>query len=327
MENKDSQIIEYKYPKKKYLCKEENKEELEDFLISTNLTDIKLNPKAFEGIYFYGCDIETEDSISSDTNKVNIMRKARKQKCFQEQIKKYVQNYYISGLILMGNPINDKKKFIFYLRMKEDRETVIESEILSEEQKSKYKSDRNIEAIYKFKFTKNEKDLSEMVQTKKTSEEAQCIANYLNICLGKVLKKCGYTKDRTTKKILYYNKEDLKNTIAIENRKQPKIVFFPAMKAVCESYDGGNIFIKLLPKRILKTKYTFGDYFDSLKSTSSDLNEVMKIFKSKVINKKGIKIYAQGFIKIEDVIYEDPYKITFNDKNAQKMTLGEYYTN
>ena len=326
MENKDSKIIEYKYPKKKYLNEEENKEELEDFIISTNLTDVKLNPKAFEGIYLYGCDIEIEEPLSLDVNKVNIMRKARMQKCFQEQIKKYVQNYYISGLVLMGNPITDKKKLIFYLRMKEDKGKIIESEILSEQQKSEYKSDKNKGVIYKFKFIKNEKDLSEMDQIKKTTEEAQCIANYLNICLGKILKKCGYTKDRTTKKVLFYNKEDSKNTVAIENRKQAKIVFLPAIKAVCESYDGGNIFIKLLPKRILKTKYTFGDYFDSLKATSSDLNEAMKIFKSKVINKKGIKIYDQGFIKIEDVIYEDPYNITFNDKNSQKMTLGEYYT-
>ena len=35
----------------------------------------------------------------------------------------------------------------------------------------------------------------------KNSGEAQCVANYLNICLGKILKKGEYTKDRTSRKI------------------------------------------------------------------------------------------------------------------------------
>ena len=324
MENQESKSKEknnYPFPKKKYLNEEENKNDLDgNFVISTNLTYLKLNKDAIKGVYLFGCDIEEENQILSDLNQVNIMRKARKQKCFQERIKKYVPDYYISGLILMGKPISEKKKFKFYLRIKEENEgnegKIVESEILDE-----LPENGNLNGnIYRFKFKKNKKDLSEM-DKEKDSGEAQCVANYLNICLGKLLKKCGYTKDRSTRKILYYNKNEAKNAQEIDNKSS--FVYFPALKAVCEAYDGGNIFMKLLPKKLLKTKYTYADYFNSIEA--NDLNEVIEIFKNKVINKKGIKIYDQGFIKIEDVIYEDPYKIIFLDKNSKEMSVGEYY--
>ena len=41
------------------------------------------------------------------------MRRERKLKYFQEEIKKYASDYYISGLVLMGKPINDIKILTF----------------------------------------------------------------------------------------------------------------------------------------------------------------------------------------------------------------------
>ena len=150
--------------------------------------------------------------------------------------------------------------------------------------------------------------------------ESECVANYLNICLGKILKKCGYTKDRSSRKILYYNKKDAKNAQYIE---KSNFLFFPALKAVCESYEGGKIYMKLLPKKLLKTNYTFADYFYDIKS--NDIEEVLDIFKNKVINKRGIKTYDQALLKIEDVIYDNPYKVYFRDKNNNKLSVGDYY--
>ena len=81
--------------------------------ILTNLTALKLNPNAIKDVYLYGCDIEEENHISDEFNPVHLMRTARKMKCFQEHIKKYVPDYYISGLILMGRPKKDKKNSNF----------------------------------------------------------------------------------------------------------------------------------------------------------------------------------------------------------------------
>ena len=305
------------FPEKKFLDKNKDKADIEDSIkISTNLSRLKLNPQAIKGVYLYGCDIEPDKQISDDFNPVHTMRRARKLKCFQSKIKEYVPNYYISGLILMGRPSEETKeikKFKFYLLFKEI-EGKTEGEILEHKPKGEYKGD-----LYKFKFKRKKQDLTEMEESDKPGE-SECISNYLNICLGKVLKKCGYTKDRSSRRILYYNKNEAENAEILDK----DFLFFSALKAVCETYEGGKIYMKLLPKKLLKTKYKYADYFYDIKS--NDINEVLDIFKQDVINRKGIKIYDQGLMKIEDVIFEDPYKVTFKDKNSQIMTVGDYYS-
>ena len=81
-----------------------------------------------------------------------------------------MENYYISGLVLMGKPKEiNKKKFKFYLKVDESKE-VFDGEILEklpEEVKGK---------IYKFKFKRKKEDLSKMMEDK-NSGEAQCVAN------------------------------------------------------------------------------------------------------------------------------------------------------
>ena len=314
-ENTNQNQILYKYPEKKYL--DPNDKELDNLQISTNLALLELNPNAIKGVYLYGCDIEQEYHQSEDYNPVYVMRKARKIKCFQQEIKNNVSDYYISGLVLMGRPIDDIKKFKFYLKMKEV-DGKIDGEILESKPKT---IDKN-EKIYKFKFKKKKKDLYEMGELKE-SGDAQCVANYLNICLGKLLKKCGYTKDRSSRKILYYNKDDADKAVSIY---KSNFLCFSALKAVCETFDGGKIYMKILPKKLLKTNYTYEDYFYSIKTKNNTIKEILEQFKIDVINKRGIKTYDQGIIKIEDVVFENPYKIFFKDKNGNNMTVGDYYT-
>ena len=112
--------IKIKFPIKKYLDLNKNQNDLEPIYISTNLTSLKLNPQAIKGVYLYGCDVEEEFQVSEDFNSVSIMRTARKVKSFQEEIKKYVSDYYISGLILMGKPLKEDKKFKFYMKLKKE---------------------------------------------------------------------------------------------------------------------------------------------------------------------------------------------------------------
>jgi hypothetical protein len=305
-------------PKKKIDVKNQN--DLDFIQISTNLSQIELNVKAINGVYLFGCDIEEEKQISQDPNPVNTMRKARKCKCFQEELKKYVSNYYISGLVLMGKPINDTKKFKFYLKTREIDKVFIDPEIFE----SKPKNIEKDEKVFKFKFKRKKKDLSEMKEEDNESGDAQCVANYLNICLGKILKRCGYTKDRTTRKILYYNKQDAEGAQRIG---KSDYLYFPALKAVCETYEEGKIYMKLLPKKLLRTSYSYEDYFYSLqeKYPHSNFEEIFKIFTTNVVQKRGIKIYDQSLIKIEEIIYENPYEIYFKDRNEKKWNVGDYY--
>ena len=323
MENEESSLQNENnnaYPPKKKIDTK-NQNDLEFIQISTNLSQIELNVKAINGVYLFGCDIEEEIQISQDFNPVHTMRKARKCKCFQEELKNYVSNYYISGLILMGKPINDAKKFKFYLKIRELDKTIIDSEILE----SKPKNIEEDEKVYKFKFKRKKKDLSEMKQEDNESGDAQCVANYLNICLGKILKRCGYTKDRTSRKILYYNKNDAENAIRLE---RSDYLCFPALKAVCETYEGGKIYMKILPKKLLHTFYTYEDYFNSLKEKNphSNFDEIFQQFTTDVVKKRGIKIYDQSLIKIEEIVYENPYDIWFKDRNDKKWNVGDYYS-
>jgi hypothetical protein len=313
MEN--NEILQF--AKKKKLDLEGEKNEYLNIRIETNLSTLELNKEAIKGVYLFGCDIEQENQVAQEINKVNIMRHARKLRCFQEEIKRRVPDYYISGLILMGKPKDEgKKKFRFYLKM-------FENDGRRDGEISKDKPDfSDNEKVYKFKFKRLEKDLSEMAEKEDedaNSGEAQCVANYLNICLGKLLKKCGYTKDRTTRKILYYKKNDANNARFLG---KSNFLFFPALKAVCETYENNRIFMKLLPKRLLKTNYTYAEYFYGLEGSSE---ERLKQFKEKVLNRRAIKIYDQAMIKIEDVILENPYNIYFNDKKNEKISVGDYY--
>ena len=324
--NASSTKIKYKreYPPKKFLNEEENsKDIIYSIEVLTNLTRLQLNEKAIQGVYLYGCDIEEEEKneMVTDFNPVNVMRKARKLQCFQDKIKQFVSQYYISGLVLMGKPIDENEDLVFkfYLKMKEVDSVVIKSEISNKLSALKNNLDKD-ENIYKFKFKRKKGDLLKLKEDE-NSGDALCVANYLNICLGKLLKKSGYTKDRSSRKILYYNKNQASHA---QNLKNSDFLFFPALKAVCESYEGG-IFMKLLPKKLLKDRYTYDEYFYSLKSPNNDIEEILDKKKKKVVKRRALKIYNQAFIKIDDVIYDNPFKITFKDKHQKEWTVGDYY--
>ena len=330
MKNEEEEKVkedQYTYPCKKYIDLVNDKQDIESKIsIITNLTKLEINQEAIKGVYLYGCDLSEESDPSEDFNPVNIMRKARKLKCFHDKLKEYLENnYYISGLILMGKPkplekqedekhSKPKKKFKFYLvcEKKEEFDGLILDELPEKLEGLEGKK------IYKFKFKRKKEDLSKM-QEDKNSGEAQCVANYLNICLGKILKKCDYTKDRTSRKILYYKRKDVDDAKYLKNK---NFKYFPALKAVCETYEGGNIYMKLLPKTIIKTDYTYRDYFYDIQC--ENFEDRLKIFKNLVINKRGITTYNQVMIKIEDIIFEDPYTIEFTDKSGNECNVGDY---
>ena len=83
--------------------------------------------------------------------------------------------------------------------------------------------------------------------------------------------------------------------------------------------------MKLLPKHLIKTEYTYRDYFDSIQKDNQQ--ERLELFKQSVLNKRGITIYNQTMIKIEDIIVKNPYEIEFSDKSGKNWNVGDYLTN
>ena len=80
--------------------------------------------------------------------------------------------------------------------------------------------------------------------------------------------------------------------------------------------------MKLLPKTLVKTVYTYLDYFDIMKN--EDLEERFKEFRQLILNRKAMTTYNQVMMKIEDVIFENPYDIEFTDKSGKKWNVGQY---
>ena len=278
------------------------------------------------------------------------MKKARRIECFKNEIKKYVTDYYITGSILIGRKIKKqqkenkkdekiqneqtnkpkkqkREKFSFYLNIKEYNNRKIEGKIQDNPEYGP-KSELFIEKIYKFAFKQKKKNLFEICKTEneKYFGDKQYIAAYLNICLGNLLKKLNFYKDRASKKILYYNKNEINKLEG--SSKNSYYLYFPALKTICETYEYGNIFMKLLPKSIVKFNKSYEYYFYLMKEEKNlYIEEAIEEFKNKVINRRGMKIYNQTMIKINDIIYENPYEIDFIDKEGKKRTVGEYYMN
>ena len=321
---------EERFPQKKYIDHTKNKNDIQDKIrIKTNLTKLELNKEAINDIYIYGCGLSEEFEPTDDFNAVNIMRKTRRLKCFQDKIKQYIENYYISGLVLIGKPKNPNNKiFKFYLKVDKSKEFFdgeifedLSPELKNKENNTSNDNIRDSSTIYKFQFKKKKETLLEISENK-NSEEVQFVAQYLNICLGKNLKKCDYIKDRTSSQNLYYQSKGVQTGKYLGSKKE--YLYFPALKAVCGTYEGGNIYLKLLPKTIIKSNKTFRNYFDDI--VSNDIEERLTIFKKIVLNKKGMAIHNQVMIKIDDIIFENPYNINFIDKAGKNWNVGNYLT-
>ena len=356
MNNKNKKEKEnIEYPKKKFIDIEVNKMDIADKTdIFTNLSYIELKEKELKNVYIFGCDIEEQNIIINELDQVTVMRKARRLECFKKEIQKFVTDYYISGLVLIGRrlekneeteikPEKESKKiktvktFSFFISLKEFKDKNTVGKIL-EKPEYEPKSDLYIEKIYKFSFKQKKKNLYEIYKSNKEKYQGykQYISTYLNICLGKLLKKLEFIKDRSSKKILYYKKNEINKLETLKkDRTSNKIYktnektnyfYFPALKAVCETFEYGNIFVKLLPRKLVKLNETYHYYFyQKLQETNLNVEEMLVQFNNMVKNKSGMRTYNQTMIKIDEIIYENPYHIKFKDRQGEIRTVGNYY--
>ena len=149
-------------------------------------------------------------------------------------------------LINIENDINKPNKLIYSI-------------IKIEKDESEFDKCEENQMILKIKLTKKY-NLKDTLIKKDIKSQYR---NFLNILTGKILKQLGYKKDSSTRKILYYKKEDVEYLENQENINS-QIYSFPALKAICDYYKGSDTYhtyLKLYPKLILTPNDTYEDYY------------------------------------------------------------------
>ena len=319
----------------------------------TNLFNYKIDKESGKNIYLYGIDVNEISSKNIDNFKVSLIKKLSKNEKFKEilrnifgfDVKKIYQNneprkiildnYLISGLVLYGIPKDNEKpekeqiEYVFFMLINIESDINKPNKLIYsinkiEQDETEFDKCEENQMILKIKLTKKY-NLKDTLIKKDIKSQYR---NFLNILTGKILKQLGYKKDSSTRKILYYKKEDVEY---LENQENiySKIYSFPALKAICDYYKGSNTYhtyLKLYPKLILTPNDTYEDYYYYLLERYNNENNIKEIFKQNIKNRRGIKKYNYEIIKIEDVIFKNPYKLIFEIKD-EKISVGEYYLN
>ena len=302
----------------------------------TNLFNYKIDEESGKNIYLYGIDVNEISSKNIDNFKVSLIKKLSKNDKFKEILHDiFGDDYLISGLVLYGIPKDNEKsekeqiKFVFFMLINIENDInkpnkLIYSIIKIEQDETKFDKCEENQMILKIKLTKKY-NLKDTLIKKDIKSQYR---NFLNILTGKILKQLGYKKDSSTRKILYYKKEDVEY---LENQENiySQIYSFPALKAICDYYKGSDTYhtyLKLYPKLILTPNDTYEDYYKYLLDKYNNENKSKEKFTQNIKNRRGIKKYNYEIIKIEDVIFKNPYKLIFEIKD-EKISVGEYYLN
>lgn len=297
--------------------------------IKTNLFTIEFVREIGETIFLYGVDVRQVCPKEEEITLVNLMRYARTKKEFHDELNKIFQSKVINGLILFGKVKPNEIIENFVLVLKEDKNKKVECFRIEDKNEVQEEEDKQ---IIVFSFTKK---FCILDYEKKASEtkDYSVMRNFLNICFGKLLKNCGYIKDNTTRKTIYYKNKDIEqNTLPLTDPKHKEYFapfYFPGLKAICDIYEHDKILFKILPKNIVYSRESFENLYYYYRETYTDYNEeeIKKIYAETCLNKKAIKKYSGASTKIEDIKFGNPFEEYFVNKKGEKLSVGEYFNN
>ena len=296
--------------------------------ILTNLFSIKPNEEYTKDVYLYAIVAEQkypQDPLANDKFPVGLIKEVKRKSVFKDELNKNFTWYYISGLLLFAKIKKDTPEQ-FETAIKISPENV---ELIDLKDESQPLNEENCK-IYHFSFIRK-KTISSYSNGNANEKGFNILyRNYINIVIGKLLGEVGYNKDTTTRKILYYKKEDAQKPALLGegSRDHPifDLYFFPALKAVSDIYENNKIFFKILPKNILRSQQTYLNFYEFLLEEFNDFEKAKTIFKNKAIQQgRGLKVYNMKNEKIEDVIFANPYELFFK-KNDESISVGEYLT-
>ena len=298
--------------------------------LSVNLFSIKIKEEYAKKVYLFGVDAKEVYPKTNENFPIALIKAVKRKKEFNEELHKYLKWSYSSGNLLFAEiKENTPDKFKIFLKISNSTGaiTILDPETEKDVDKS---DDPNDPCKYQMFTFKKLKTITEY--SKEEIEEygfSQIMKNYVNVIFGKILAKIGYQKDCTTRKMLYYKAEDAQKAELNERKRDAmsELYFFNALKAVSDIYDGNKVYLKILPKKILRSDLTYDDYYFYLKDYYRDysVEKIEEMFTKNVIQQgRGLKKYNFKAEKIEDVIFDDPFTIMFENKDGKKQSVGDY---
>jgi hypothetical protein len=328
--------------KKKFLVVLKNDIEFK-LNITTNLFSIEnaieFIHKIGNSIFVYGININQICPKDNEEYQIKYMRDVIYKKQFHEMLEQIFEIKTINGLTIFGKLKDNIKLDIdlkkFYLVYELDYENDnIEYYFVKDKNKVVEKKNKKIR-IFTF-FQKNTLLTYHNKNLEKENKITYVIKNFLNTCISKLLFQNNYIKDNTSRKYIYYKFTDLN----IKNNILPLVktnnyfkkfnpLFCPGLKAICNIYDKNQIYLNLLPKNIVYNNNNYAELYDFYCKYYSNYTEdkINKFFHDDCLNKKGIKIYSGETIKIEELIFENPFNCKFINSDGKETNVGEYYSN
>ena len=333
--------ITYKSAKKKYLIvqKDDIKYKLN---ITTNLFSIENAIKFIHRIgnsfFLYGISINQICPKDNENYEIKYMREVRNNRLFHEMLEQIFEIKTINGLTLFGKLKDniilniDLKKFFLVYELDEENNYVKyyfvndENDVIENENKTI----RILTFIQKCTLlTYHNQNLE------KENTENYILKNFLNVCISKLLFQNNYRRDGILRKNVYYKFSDIdpsKNTISLLNKekyyKKFKPLSIPGLKAICNIYDKNKIYLKLLPKNIVYIENNYAELYEFYcnQYENKSKEEIFKLFRDACLNRKGIQMNSLRTIKIEELIYENPFNCKFIDKDGNETNVGEYFS-
>ena len=328
--------------KKKFLVVHKNDIEFK-LNITTNLfsidNGIKFIYKIGNSIFLYGIIINQICPKDNEIYEINYMRQIKKKRLFHEMLDQIFEIKTINGLTLFGK-LKDKidlnidlKKF-FLVYESDNKNNDVKYYFVND--KKNVIEDKNKKIIILTFIQKYTLLTYHNLNLEKENKENYLIKNFLNVCISKLLFQNKYKRDDFSKKAVYYKISDFdisKNTLPLLNEEKYynncKPLYIPGLKAICNIYDKNTIYLKLLPKNIIYNENTYSELYNFYCKhyENKTKEEIDKIFIDTCLNKKGIKIYSGETIKIEELIFENPFNCKFINSDGKETNVGEYYSN
>ena len=224
--------------------------------VATNLFQVGLNKVKANEVFLYGIDIKEHFPVHPNEIKNPIMNRLKKNRDFKAKLQEFFEWYYISGILLFGKPKPEKdeesKQLTFHIESENKEQKIYFREKLPDNQEieSRYKPAQQSNELSCYSFIIKKRHCITEETTEEKTGFSQILRNFINVLMGKVLRKARYNKDTTTRKIFYYKEEDARNALFADNyatNEIHKYCFFSALKCVCDCYEGNKILFKISP--------------------------------------------------------------------------------
>lgn len=294
--------------------------------IACNLSSYISKNIVEEDIYIFSISVSSinnyikdHDSTQYCNHILRILLENKKHKLFLFFLDTIFSSYILSsGNIIFAKPIekeqlNEIYNFKFIYNINENK-----IEHISEEQINQLTLEQ-LDYVYSLEIRKKEN----LFQTQNKS----LIKMFHNLTIASNLKKLNYIRTQFQKNNLYFKKINLDHMgMDYFNNIIADATYFGGYKIFCNVYESQQLLLKTNLIYRLVRKQTYYDVYNSM-HLPKDSNFLLKVFSGNP-HRRGIKMYDNLEIKIDEIIFKNPSSIYFQDNKSDKLiNLLEYYSN